>query len=123
MRPVATPEDFRRAVDAQIDRELAEEAAVATRLRNRVLPLLRDAVREARTAGMCGDVWLFGSYAWGAPREDSDVDLLVDDLRVTPEALAEFVSQRIDLWGVDVVRSRTSLVELAERARSEGVAL
>jgi len=47
-------------------------------------------VEEARAAGVCGRVWLFGSFAWDVPRPGSDIDLLVEDC-AAPFSLASSV--------------------------------
>jgi predicted nucleotidyltransferase len=62
-----------RKIEADLERERAEAEA----LRERVLPRLRAVIGRLRGDGRCGEVWLFGSFAWGAPTPRSDVDLLV----------------------------------------------
>src|SRR2546423_105217 len=69
---------FRRTVRAKIARDLEREAAQAERLRQEVVPRVAEAGSGARARGLCDRAWLFGSFAWGAPGERSDVDLLVD---------------------------------------------
>lgn len=43
-----------------------------------MVPRVAAVVAEARASGLCRAVWLFGSFAWDAPREGCDLDLLVD---------------------------------------------
>lgn len=69
---------FRAAIDRQIAADIATEAAAADALRREVLPRVRAAVDEVRRAGGCERVWLFGSFAWGDPTAESDIDVLVE---------------------------------------------
>ena len=39
--------------------------------------LLEKAVERLKAEFQPEQIWLFGSHAWGAPTEDSDVDLMV----------------------------------------------
>jgi predicted nucleotidyltransferase len=39
--------------------------------------LLEEAVERLKSEFQPEQIWLFGSHAWGAPTEDSDVDLMV----------------------------------------------
>jgi predicted nucleotidyltransferase len=39
--------------------------------------LLRTATQRLVAEFRPDEIWLFGSHAWGSPREDSDVDLFV----------------------------------------------
>jgi len=39
--------------------------------------LLEQAVERLKSEFQPEQIWLFGSHAWGAPTEDSDVDLMV----------------------------------------------
>ncbi len=112
---------FRRHVIARIEADLGREAAEAEARRARVLPLLRQAVAEAKAAGLCRAAWLFGSYAWGEPGERSDVDVLVEGAR-TPESLAALWWTRLDL-PVHVLDVHTAPASLVERAIREGLSL
>jgi len=69
---------FRRAVLGEIRKNLEIERHQSEQRRARIIPLVREAVRAARDLGLCERVWLFGSYAWGQPGANSDVDLLVE---------------------------------------------
>ncbi len=69
---------------------------------------------------------LFGSYARGEQREDSDIDILVD-FDVTPDLLTfieleEFLSQKLN-QEVDLVPVRKLKSSLREQILSEAVTL
>lgn len=112
---------FRRAVIAKIERDLAAEALEVTKIRERTLPLVRQSVEEARAQGLCGDVWLFGSFAWGQPSERSDVDLLLAACR-DPDSVAVVVGRcvRRDIHALRVEDAPDSL---RERVFHDGVKL
>lgn len=109
---------FRRAVRAKIARDVAVEAAAADERRERLRRLLKPALEEARSRGLCGPAWLFGSYAWGSPGERSDVDLLVGDC-AEPELVASIVGRSTGT-DVHVVPIQDAPVELRERVLAEG---
>ena len=69
---------FRRAVRANIQRTLVEPSADIEASRAEVLNQLAAVMAEARQRGFCGQVWLFGSFAWGWPGERSDIDLIIE---------------------------------------------
>lgn len=46
-------------------------------LREKAQPVIAEATRRLVAEFAPEQVWLFGSYAWGEPTEDSDLDLLV----------------------------------------------
>ena len=50
---------------------------LSTSLLERAQPVIAEAARKRVEAFNPEDVWLFGSYAWGKPSEDSDIDLMV----------------------------------------------
>lgn len=56
----------------------ASDSSVTTvSLREKAQPLIAEATRRLVEEFHPEQVWLFGSYAWGEPTEDSDLDLLV----------------------------------------------
>ena len=110
---------FRAAVLAKIRRDLAEEAATSARLREQRLAQLLPLVSAARAEGVCGVVLLFGSYAWGQPTEQSDLDLLVEgDADELAWRVSHAIGCEVDAWRVADAPSA-----LALRARSEGISL
>ena len=114
-------EDFRRAVRAKIERDLASEDRVAKELRAEVLPRLRQSIEEARRSGLLTDAWLFGSYAWGQPTERSDVDILAADCS-DPIAVAVVVGRACDR-DVHVIQLERSAPSLRDRTFAEGLRL
>jgi predicted nucleotidyltransferase len=100
---------------------LAQEQAHSAHLRSRVVPLVQQALVDARGAALCGRVWLFGSYAWGEPTERSDVDLLAEDCP-DPDRLAAVVARRTGT-DVHVVPNEDAAETLRLRAHQEGVLL
>lgn len=112
-------EAFREAVLAKIRRDLEAEARTSARLRTERLSLLRGLVLSARADGVCGEVVLFGSYAWGQPTERSDVDLLIEgDTRELAWRVGRTLGCEVDAW-----RIQDAPETLVERARAEGIAL
>jgi len=108
-------------VRENIAAELEREAVEAEALRRAVLPPVRQALEAARADGWCARAWLFGSFAWGAPTERSDVDLLVASC-ADPDRLAA------RLWRacgrpVHVVELEQARAELSERVLADGVSL
>jgi predicted nucleotidyltransferase len=112
---------FGRAVRAHFEKEVAQEREQAEARRAAVLPKVRAALARARTEGLCGGAWLFGSYAWGEPGERSDVDLLVEGC-ADPIAVASLVGRGCGL-DVHVIRMSDAPASLRERVRDEGVPL
>lgn len=49
----------------------------ATSLREKAEPVIVEATRRLVEEFNPEQVWLFGSYAWGEPTQDSDLDMLV----------------------------------------------
>jgi predicted nucleotidyltransferase len=47
-------------------------------------------------------IYIFGSYAWGLPDEDSDLDLLVIVRESTEKRHLRTIPGREVLWGIDV---------------------
>jgi predicted nucleotidyltransferase len=112
---------FGRAVRAHFEQEVAKELEQAEARRKVVLPCLRSALADARSQGLCGDAWLFGSYAWGRPGERSDIDLLVDGC-ADPFVVASVVGRACGL-DVHVIELTEAPVSLKERVRADGVPL
>ncbi len=69
---------FRRTVRRHFEGQIAREHEEAEVRRAAVVPLARQSIKRARTQGLCGRAWLFGSYAWGQPGDRSDIDILVE---------------------------------------------
>lgn len=110
---------FRDAVLAKIRRDLAAEAEVSERLRSERLPRLSEIVAAARDEGICREVFLFGSYAWGNPTARSDLDLLVaGDADELAWRVGSALGCEVDAWELD--RAPPALIE---RARTEGISL
>jgi predicted nucleotidyltransferase len=107
---------MRGRVRAKIAADLEREASEAEELRGRALRALVPALAQARAQQLCGEVWLIGSYAWGAPHEKSDVDLVAEGCR-DPDLLAAVVGQRL---GVEVHVIRLERAPEALRARTIG---
>lgn len=109
---------FRAAVDANIVRGLAPATSEAEALRAEVVTRVAASVARARRKGLVGRVWLFGSFAWGTPRAESDVDLLLEGASDPFLAAAEIES------GLgretDVVRIERAPAALCRRVLSEG---
>lgn len=113
---------FREAVRAKIRRDLADEAARSQELRDRIVPLVRQAIETARAAGHCRRAWLYGSFAggsWGQPGPRSDVDLLIEG---DDETVARFVS-RVASRELHVLALDRAPPSLVERAMAEGLPL
>ena len=110
---------FRDSVLRKIRADVAAEAARAEALRAEVAPRLGAIVAAARADGVCGEVWLFGSFASGAPRDASDVDILVagnaDELAWR---IGSALGRRVDAW-----RLEEAPEGLVTRARDTGVRL
>lgn len=110
---------FRAAVLAKIRRDLADEAAATERLRAELLPRLRALVAAARADGVCDEVVLFGSYAWGRPTDRSDVDLLVaGDATELAWRVSRALGCEVDAW-----RLEDAPETLVARAQADGVTL
>jgi predicted nucleotidyltransferase len=112
---------FRRCVIAGIEADLARETQQAEALRGSVVPVVVERIEQARRAGRCARVWLFGSFAWGEPRERSDVDLLVEGC-ADPDALAADVWRHVER-AVHVVALERAPASLVERVLESGKAL
>jgi predicted nucleotidyltransferase len=54
-----------------------DSTATATSLREKAQPVIAEATRLLVAEFHPEQVWLFGSYAWGEPTVDSDLDLVV----------------------------------------------
>lgn len=110
---------FREAVLSKIRRDLEAEAEASARLRAERLGPLREVVRSARAEGVCGEVVLFGSYAWGQPTARSDVDLLIaGDTEEIAWRVGRVLGCEVDAW-----RLEDAPAALVERALAEGIAL
>lgn len=110
---------FREAVLKKIRADLAAEEALADLARVEVLPRLRTIIATARADGVCREVWLFGSFAWGRPGPDSDLDLLVEgDADELAWRISRELVRAVDAWRLD-----DAPPSLVARARSEGIAL
>jgi predicted nucleotidyltransferase len=55
----------------------ADSTVTANSLREKAQPVIAEATRRLVEEFHPEQVWLFGSYAWGDPTEDSDLDLLM----------------------------------------------
>jgi uncharacterized protein len=55
----------------------SDSIVTANSLREKAEPVIAEATRRLVAEFQPEEVWLFGSYAWGEPDEDSDLDMLV----------------------------------------------
>lgn len=55
----------------------SDSSVTANSLREKAQPVIAEATRRLVAEFQPEQVWLFGSYAWGEPTEDSDLDLVV----------------------------------------------
>jgi predicted nucleotidyltransferase len=110
---------MRRAVRAEVERQLADEDRRANELRESVMSRLPATLARLRERGLLERAWIFGSYAWGTPTEQSDLDLLIESDRDALE-IATLVSAelRIDVHAIDRRRAPQSLVA---RVDGEGI--
>jgi uncharacterized protein len=54
-----------------------DSPTLAETLRIKAQPVIEEATRRLVAEFQPEQIWLFGSYAWGEPTEDSDLDLLM----------------------------------------------
>lgn len=112
---------FRARVIEKIQADLVREQAAADALRAEMGPRIAASVRTARQAGLCGRAWLFGSFSWGNPTANSDVDLLVEGC-TSPDGLAGRLWMELER-PVHVVQLESAPQSLVERALGEGTPL
>jgi predicted nucleotidyltransferase len=112
---------FGRAVRRNFAEQIAREEAEAETRRQRVVPVVRQAIERARNEGACGRAWLFGSYAWDRPGERSDVDILVENCP-DPILVASIVGRACSL-DVHVIDTREAPASLRDRAVAQGLPL
>lgn len=113
--------DLRSAIRARFERDVAAERERAEALRADVVPQVESAVAAARAEGRCARAWLFGSYAWGSPDDDSDVDLLVEGCD-DPFRLASRVTTACGR-DAHVVELELAPAALRERVLRDGIPL
>ena len=109
---------FRAAVDRKIGRGPGRDALKTEALRAEVVTRVADGVARARGLGLAGRVWLFGSFAWGTPRAESDVDLLLegaDDPFLAAAVIEAGIGREID-----VVRIERAPAALRQRVLAQG---
>jgi len=70
----------------------ADSPSLAETLRIRAQPVIEEATRRLVAEFQPEQIWLFGSYAWGEPTKDSDLDLL---MLVTDEKQTSIQHQRL----------------------------
>lgn len=66
-----------------------DSTATAASLRERAQPVIAEATRLLVAEFQPEQVWLFGSYAWGEPTADSDLDLVVVVEKSAESSLAQ----------------------------------
>lgn len=66
-------------------------------------------------------IYLFGSYAYGVPTEDSDLDLLIIKQDAEAKRSARAVAIRLLLWGADVPPMDILIRTPAEMERAAGI--
>ncbi|WP_035567744.1 nucleotidyltransferase domain-containing protein [Hymenobacter sp. IS2118] len=64
---------------------------------------------------------LFGSYAYGVPTEDSDLDLLIIKRDAEEKRVARAIAVRTLLWGTDAPAMDILIRTPAEMERAAGV--
>lgn len=114
-------EAFGRAVRRNFAEQVAREEAEAEARREKVVPIVRQAVERARREGACRSAWLFGSYAWGRPGGRSDVDILAEDCP-DPILVASIVGRACSL-DVHVIDAKDAPASLRDRVMAEGLPL
>jgi predicted nucleotidyltransferase len=115
--------DYRRAVDRHFAEQIADEQRAGAEARAAMQPRVRDAVARARAAGACGRAWLFGSFAYGVPHAESDVDVMVEGLREFPTDFAVRIGADLGDIHIHVVPFETASASLRARVLAEGVEL
>jgi predicted nucleotidyltransferase len=73
--------------------------------------LLEQAVERLKSEFQPEQIWLFGSHAWGAPTDDSDVDLMVivpasDERAIRRDQRAQKCLGRLEMPADVLVRTR-----------------
>ncbi|MBE2287432.1 MAG: nucleotidyltransferase domain-containing protein [Prosthecobacter sp.] len=66
-----------------------DSSATAATLREKAQPVIAEATRRLVAEFQPEQIWLFGSYAWGEPTADSDLDLFV----IVPDSLENSLSR------------------------------
>ena len=112
---------FGQAVRRHFAQEVEREKAQTEARRAAALPAVRRGVEQARAKGLCSRAWLFGSYAWGAPGERSDVDILAEDC-VDPFLVASIVGRACGR-DVHVIERSNAPASLVERVAADGLPL
>lgn len=87
--------------------------------RKRLLDVLPSLVRALLARG-ARRVWLFGSLAWGAVHEQSDIDVAVEGLSSNVLLAAQGELLLLSPCGVDLIRLEEAPGTLAERIREHG---
>lgn len=93
----------------------ADSTVTANLLREKARPVIAEATRRLVEEFQPEQVWLFGSYAWGEPTEDSDLDLYVVVTESNERPLKRMQRAQKSLRGVPMARD--VMVATAESAR------
>lgn len=81
-----------------------DSATTASSLREKAQPVIAEATRLLVAEFQPEQVWLFGSYAWGEPTEDSDLDLMVVVQESPENSLAQAQRARRCLRSIDMAK-------------------
>jgi predicted nucleotidyltransferase len=92
-----------------------DSTVTANSLREKAQPVIAEATRRLVAEFHPEQVWLFGSYAWGDPTEDSDLDLMVVVPESSERPLKRMQRAQRCLRGVQMARD--VLVSTSESAR------
>ena len=92
----------------------------------RVLPMIteeqiQDVVRRIVEGYQPDQIILFGSYAYGVPTEDSDLDLLIIKRDAEEKRVARAITVRTLLWGTNAPAMDILIRTPAEMERAAGV--
>ena len=89
----------------------SESSVTAASLREKAQPVIAEATRRLVAEFHPEQVWLFGSYAWGEPTEDSDLDLLMLVLDESQTSIQHLRQARRCLRDIDM--SKDVLIQSA----------
>jgi predicted nucleotidyltransferase len=93
----------------------SESSVTAASLREKAQPVIAEATRRLVAEFQPEQIWLFGSYAWGEPTEDSDLDLYVVVSESSERPLKRMQRAQRSLRGVSMARD--VMVATSESAR------
>lgn len=109
----------RNAAKRHFEAQIAEEQRHGEQLRERILGQVKPIAARALESGICRRLWVFGSYAWGTPTDDSDLDVLVDG---DAEQVARLLSEVMRL-PLHVLAFAEAPQSLRDRVQDDGLLL